>query len=346
MTENNIIRLEHLSKTYTTKAGGVQALQDINLDIRQGEIFGVIGLSGAGKSTLVRCINFLERPTGGTVWVDGQDMSALSNAELNQIRRSVAMIFQQFNLLMQRTALENICFPLEIAKVPKTQAKKRALELLELVGLSDKANAYPAQLSGGQKQRVAIARALSTNPKVLLCDEATSALDPASTRSILSLLKDINDKLGITIVIITHEMSVIEKICQRVAIIDQSRIAECGNVREIFARPKSNIAKTLVFPNQGSMQAMVGTLCCRIMFDGQSSYEPVIANMILTFKQPVNIIFADSKNIGGKAFGQIVLQLPEDEDTAAKMQQYLQMQGLTVEIFQADASLEVSANDR
>lgn len=346
MAENSIIRLENLSKTYTAKAGNVQALQDINLEIRQGEIFGVIGLSGAGKSTLVRCINFLERPTGGKVWVDGQDMSTLSNTELNNIRRSVAMIFQQFNLLMQRTALENICFPLEIAKVPKAGAKKRALELLELVGLSDKANAYPAQLSGGQKQRVAIARALSTNPKVLLCDEATSALDPASTRSILSLLKDINEKLGITIVIITHEMSVIERICQRVAIIDQSRIAECGSVREIFAHPKSNIAKTLVFPNQSSTRAMVGTLCCRIVFDGQSSYEPVIANMILTFKQPVNIIFADSKNIDGKAFGQIVLQLPEDEDAAAKMQQYLQMQGLTVEIFQADANLEVSANDR
>ncbi len=346
MSENYIIRLENLSKTYTTKAGSVQALQDINLDIRQGEIFGVIGLSGAGKSTLVRCINFLERPTGGTVWVDGQDMSTLNTAELNKIRQSVAMIFQQFNLLMQRTALENICFPLEIAKTPKAQAKKRALELLEMVGLSDKANAYPAQLSGGQKQRVAIARALSTNPKVLLCDEATSALDPASTRSVLSLLKDINEKLGITIVIITHEMSVIEKICQRVAIIDQSRIAECGNVREIFAHPKSNIAKTLVFPNQGSTRAMVGNICCRIVFDGQSSYEPVIANMILTFKQPVNIIFADSKNIDGKAFGQIVLQLPEDEATAAKMQQYLQMQGLTVEIFQADAGLEVSANDR
>ncbi len=346
MSENHIIRLEHLSKTYTTQAGSVQALQDINLEIRQGEIFGVIGLSGAGKSTLVRCINFLERPTGGKVWVDGQDMSALSTAELNQIRQSVAMIFQQFNLLMQRTSLENICFPLEIAKVPKAEAKKRALELLELVGLSDKANSYPAQLSGGQKQRVAIARALSTNPKVLLCDEATSALDPASTRSILALLKDINQKLGITIVIITHEMSVIENICQRVAVIDQSRIAECGDVREIFAHPKSNIAKTLVFPNQRQTQAMVGTLCCRIVFDGQSSYEPVIANMILNFKRPVNIIFADSKNIDGKAFGQIVLQLPEEPGVAEKMQQYLQAQGLTVEVFQADANLEVNANVR
>lgn len=340
-----IIRLEHLSKTYKTKGGEVHALNDINLEIRRGEIFGVIGLSGAGKSTLVRCINFLERPTGGSVWVDGQNMQELNNAGLNKIRQSVGMIFQQFNLLMQKNALDNICFPLEIAKTPKAEAISRARELLKLVGLSDKEKAYPAQLSGGQKQRVAIARALATNPKVLLCDEATSALDPASTRSILALLKDINTKLGITIVIITHEMSVIEEICQRVAIIDQSHIAEYGEVREIFARPQSQIAKTLVFPNNNSAAAMTNTLCCRIVFDGQSSYEPVIANMILEFKQPVNIIFANSKNINGRAFGQIVLQLPPDEATAAKMQQYLQMKGLTVEMFEADASLEVTADE-
>lgn len=339
-----IIRLEHLGKTYYAKSGSVRALSDIDLEIRQGEIFGVIGLSGAGKSTLVRCINFLERPTEGRVLIDGQDLSELSPARLNKIRQSVGMIFQQFNLLMQKTALENICFPLEIAKTPKQAAKARAMELLEMVGLADKAAAYPAQLSGGQKQRVAIARALATNPKVLLCDEATSALDPASTRSVLSLLKDINEQLGITIVIITHEMSVIENICQRVAIIDQSRIAEEGEVREIFAHPKSQIAKTLVFPNHGKATTlMTNTLCCRIVFDGQSSYEPVIANMILEFKQPVNIIFADSKNIDGRAFGQIVLQLPADAETAAKMQQYLQMRGLTVEMFEADASLEVTA---
>ena len=340
-----IIRLKNLSKTYTTKSGDVHALRDINLEIHQGEIFGVIGLSGAGKSTLVRCINYLERPTGGEVMVDGKILGELNNNELNQTRQGIGMIFQQFNLLMQKTTVENICFPLEIAKVPKDQARKRALELLEMVGLADKAKAYPAQLSGGQKQRVAIARALATNPKVLLCDEATSALDPASTRSILALLKDINAKLGITIVIITHEMSVIEEICQRVAIIDKSQIAECGNVREIFARPKSNIAKTLVFPNHGQTNTMTNTTCCRIVFDGQSSYEPVIANMVLEFKQPVNIILADSKNIGGRAFGQIVLQLPNDAAVAAKMQQYLQMKGLTVEVFEADASLEVSVND-
>lgn len=341
---DTLISIEHLSKTYKSKNSTVHALNDINLEIRRGEIFGVIGLSGAGKSTLVRCINFLERPTAGRVLIDGSDLARLNTAGLNKIRQSVSMIFQQFNLLMQKTALENICFPLEIAKTPKAEAKARALELLELVGLSDKANSYPAQLSGGQKQRVAIARALATNPKVLLCDEATSALDPASTRSVLSLLKDINEKLGITIVIITHEMSVIEEICQRVAIIDKSQIAECGDVQEIFTRPQSHIAKTLVFPNHGqATRLMTNTLCCRIVFNGQSSFEPVIANMILEFKQPVNIIFADSKNIDGKAFGQIVLQLPDDEQTAQKMLQYLQMRGLAAEMFEADAKLEVTA---
>ncbi len=336
-----IIRLKNLSKTYGSKASAVHALSDINLEINQGEIFGIIGLSGAGKSTLVRCINYLERPTSGSVYVDGKVLGSLTNAQLNEARRSIGMIFQQFNLLMQKTTVENICFPLEIAKVPKDKARARAIELLELVGLSDKVNSYPSQLSGGQKQRVAIARALATNPKVLLCDEATSALDPASTRSILALLKDINAKLGITIVIITHEMSVIEEICQRVAIIDKSRIAECGNVRDIFARPSSNIAKTLVLPHQRSGGLMMNKNCCRIVFDGQSSFEPVIANMILDFKAPVNIIFANSKNIDGKAFGQIVVQLPDDEKIAGRMLQYLRDKGLTAEELVAGANWEV-----
>jgi len=338
-----IIRLQNLSKTYGSGAAAVHALNDINLEIRQGEIFGVIGLSGAGKSTLVRCINYLERPTSGEVFVDEQELGQLSQAELNKTRQSIGMIFQQFNLLMQKTTVENICFPLEIAKVPKQQAVARAQELLELVGLADKTKAYPAQLSGGQKQRVAIARALATNPKVLLCDEATSALDPASTRSILNLLKSINEQFGITIVIITHEMSVIEEICQRVAIIDKSRIAECGEVREIFAHPQSDIAKSFVFPKQNAVKAMLNKNCCRVIYDGQSSFEPVIANMILQFKQPVNIIFANSKNIDGKAFGQIVLQLPDDAATAAKMLQYLRMQGLKAEEILADDNWEVNA---
>lgn len=345
MTANQsaIIRLQNLSKTYGKGETAVHALNNINLEIMPGEIFGIIGLSGAGKSTLVRCINYLERPTSGEVFVNGLELGELSQQGLNEARHSIGMIFQQFNLLMQKTALQNICFPLEIVKTPKEEARKRALELLELVGLSDKANAYPSQLSGGQKQRVAIARALATNPQVLLCDEATSALDPASTRSVLDLLKEINKQLGITIVIITHEMNVVEKICQRVAIIDKSRIAECGEVREIFAHPNSDIAKSFVFPKHNNVQTMLNKNCCRVIYDGQSSFEPHIANMILQFKQPVNIIFANSKNIDGKAFGQIVLQMPDDPDIANKMLSFLRAQGLNAEELTADENWEVNA---
>jgi len=234
------------------------------------------------------------------------------------------MIFQQFNLLMQRTALQNICFPLEIAGVPKKEARKRAYELLEIVGLSDKAKAYPAQLSGGQKQRIAIARALATNPKVLLCDEATSALDPTTTRSILNLLKEINQKLGITIVVITHEMSVIEKICNRVAIIDQSRIAEMGAVEDVFMKPKSKIAKQLVFSGAKHIEKFEGKDKIRIIFDGRTSFEPVIANMVMECKTPVNILFADTKDIYGKAYGQMVIQLPDDEIGQKRIYAYLE----------------------
>ena len=238
-----MIEIKSLSKTFQTKNAEVHALVDINLSIEKGDIFGIIGMSGAGKSTLVRCINMLEKPTKGTVFFDGRDLSRLSDRQLREARHSMGMIFQQFNLLMQRTALGNICFPMEIAGADKASAKKRALELLELVGLSDREKAYPSQLSGGQKQRVAIARALATNPKVLLCDEATSALDPTTTRSILTLLKDINHRLGITIVVITHEMSVIEEICNRVAIIDESKIAESGAVQDIFYIPQTAAAQ-------------------------------------------------------------------------------------------------------
>ena len=288
-------------------------------------------MSGAGKSTLVRCMNFLERPTNGKVFFDQKELSLLNEKELGRERQSMGMIFQQFHLLMQRTAVSNICFPLEIAKVPPKEAKKRAYELLELVGLSDKANAYPAQLSGGQKQRVAIARALATNPKVLLCDEATSALDPNTTQSILSLLKDINYKLGVTIVVITHEMSVIEQICQRVAIMENGSVAEMGNVEEIFSKPKSEAARKLVFPESKTIDRFTGTRCCRIVFDGRCSFEPVIANMILSCKEAVNIIFADTKNIDGRAVGQIVIQMPEDNRASQKMINYLSEKGLVAE---------------
>lgn len=328
---NPIIELKSLSKEFNIKNGTIIALNDINLKINRGEIFGIIGMSGAGKSTLVRCINFLEKPTKGTVFFDGEDLSQYNNKMLNKARRSMGMIFQQFNLLMQRTAEDNICFPLEISGVKKKDALKRAKELLKLVGLEDRAKSYPSQLSGGQKQRVAIARALATNPKILLCDEATSALDPNTTHSILSLLKDINKKLGITIIIITHEMSVIEEICTSVAIIDESKIVETGSVEEIFSRPKSQAAQRLVLPESKNKNIFIGKKSCRIVFDGSSSFEPIIANMVLEFKAPVNIMFADTKDIDGKAFGQIVIQLPEDENIAKKMKDYVISKGLIVE---------------
>lgn len=329
--EKPIIELKGLGKVFQNKDNTVKALEDINLTINRGEIFGIIGLSGAGKSTLVRCINFLERPTSGKVYFDGVDLGTVGEKELLKVRRSMGMIFQQFNLLMQRTALQNICFPMEIAGIPKKEAVKRATQLLETVELSDKAKAYPAQLSGGQKQRIAIARALATNPKVLLCDEATSALDPTTTRSILSLLKEINVELGITVIVITHEMSVIEEICNRVAIIDQSRIAEIGEVEEVFVRPKSDIAKRLVFSGETHIETFVGESKCRIIFDGRTSFEPVIANMVLECKTPVNILFADTKDIDGKAFGQMIIQLPEDEAGKKRIFYYLESNHISYE---------------
>ncbi len=325
------MRIQNLNKTFRGRAGTVVALDGVSLDIRRGEIFGIIGLSGAGKSTLVRCINFLEKPTEGTVTVDGQELGALSKKGLLQARRSMGMIFQQFNLLQQRTALQNICFPLEIAGTGKAEAEKRARELLDIVGLSDRAGNYPSQLSGGQQQRVAIARALATNPKILLCDEATSALDPTTTRSILALLKEINQTLGITIVVITHEMAVIEEICQRVAIIDSSRIAEVGTVDRVFTRPQSAMAKQLIYPDGRRERLATGRHYCRIVFDGNSSFEPVVSNMVLECKAPVNIMFADTKDIDGKAYGQMILQLPEDERAAKRALAYLETQNVHVE---------------
>ena len=329
MEAKEMIRIEGLDKVFRTKNGDITALQNIHLSIRAGEVFGIIGLSGAGKSTLVRCINFLERPTAGKVVFDGQELGSLSPAGLREARRSMGMIFQGFHLLMQRTALQNVCFPLEIAKTPKKQAEARARELLELVGLSDRAGSYPAQLSGGQKQRVAIARALATSPKVLLCDEATSALDPTTTRSILALLGEINRSLGITIVVITHVMSVIEELCSRVAIIDQSEIAEVGAVEEIFRQPKTPIAKKLIFPAGAPAASFGGKRCLRIVFNGTSSVEPIVGNMILECGAAVNIMYADTKDIDGKAFGQMLLQLPEDEAAVRRMLSYLTLHDIS-----------------
>ena len=327
-----MIQIKDVTKTFVGKDNKVEALKGISLDVHKGEIYGIIGMSGAGKSTLVRCLNFLERPTSGTVLIEGRDLSEMKNDELRNTRTQIAMIFQHFNLLMQRTVIDNICFPMEIIKKSKKEAQERAKELLEIVGLSEKAESYPAQLSGGQKQRVAIARALATNPKILLCDEATSALDPTTTKAILALLKEINEKYGITIVIITHEMSVVQEICSHVAIIDDGVLAETGRVEEVFQKPKSKAAKKLMIQGDGEVyEEMQGKRGIRIVFSSNSSYEPVIANMILTCKAPVNILLADTRDIGGVAHGQMILQLPEDGDAAEKMIQYLKNRKLEVE---------------
>ncbi len=326
-----IIQIQNVTKTFVGKDNQVEALKGISLDIQKGDIYGIIGMSGAGKSTLVRCLNFLERPTTGTVLVEGQDLSALSEKELRGVRKNIAMIFQHFNLLMQRNVVDNVCFPMEIAGVNRAKAKQRAMELLEIVGLKEKAESYPSQLSGGQKQRVAIARALANNPKILLCDEATSALDPTTTKSILKLLQDINREYGITIVIITHEMAVVQEICSHVAIIDGGVLAEHGTVEEVFSRPKSQAAKKLVFMVGARTEHMQSKHCIRIVFNENSSFEPVIANMVLECKAPVNILLADTKDIGGVAHGQMILQLPEDETVANKMIHYLTERKLTVE---------------
>ena len=308
-----MIEIEHLNKPYPSPTGDIHALRDVDLRIEDGEIFGIIGLSGAGKSTLVRCINLLERPTSGTVRIDGRDMTQLSRRDLLKARRDIGRIFQSFNLLEQRTVLRNICFPLEIAGVKRDKAQARAEELLELVGLSDRAKAYPSQLSGGQKQRVAIARALATRPKYLLCDEATSALDPNTTQSILRLLKQINQTLGVTIVVITHEMRVIEQICQRVAVIDQSCIAEIGNVSDVFTHPKSDIAKALILPKSPTENLPPCTgKRLRLVFDGSCSNEPVISRITLECNVPVNILFADTRIVEGSIYGHMVIDLPSD----------------------------------
>ncbi len=317
-----MIKLDHVSKTFGGESE-VHAVRDVSLDIGAGEIFGIIGYSGAGKSTLVRCINLLEKPTAGKVFVDGQELTGLPERELRQARKKISMIFQQFNLLMQRTCLDNIRFPMEIAGVDKAVSGKRAMKLLKLVDLPDKADAYPAQLSGGQKQRVAIARALASDPKVLLCDEATSALDPQSTRSILKLIQKINRETGITVVIITHEMSVVEEICHRVAILDHGDMVETGTVEEVFSNPKTDAGRRLVYPDGVKLDQLPAANVIRVAFNGGSSYEPLIASLVIDCAVKVNILGADTRNIDGKAFGTMLLGLPEEPEEAAKAVAYL-----------------------
>lgn len=312
-----MIELKNLTKTFQTADGAVEALKDVTLSVNDGDIYGIIGMSGAGKSTLVRCINMLERPTAGQVLIDGTDMGSLSQKQLRDMRRNITMIFQGFNLLMQRTCLKNICFPLELAGMKKADAKKKAMELLEIVGLPDKANAYPAQLSGGQQQRIAIARALATEPKVLLCDEATSALDPKTTHSILELIKDINRKLGITVIVITHQMSVVEEICNRVAILDGGVVVEEGTVNEIFSAPKSDAAKRLVFPegfDAPVVKRFDDEYRIRVVFNGaDAAGTPLIARMALEKGICANIMAASTKTIGGKAYGNMLLGISGDK---------------------------------
>ena len=327
------IVIRNLTKQFDMKGHTVVALSDINLSIEKGDIFGIIGMSGAGKSTLVRSINYLEKPTEGQILIDGVDLAGLTERELRKKRSEIGMIFQNFNLLEQKNVLDNVCFPLEISGVKKKEARKRAKELLQTVSLQDKEKAYPSQLSGGQKQRVAIARALATNPKILLCDEATSALDPQTTGSILSLLKEINETLGITIVIITHQMSVVTDICHKVAIIDNGRLVEEGTVEQIFRTPKSDAAKELISGKEVRYTPVDNLLTrkmIRIVFQENSSYEPVIANLILKFQVPVNILKADTRNVNGKAVGEMILGLPEGDDIQSRIIAYLQDAGLTV----------------
>ena len=327
-----MIELRHIVKDFGTGDAAVHALRDISLTVEDGEIFGIIGLSGAGKSTLVRCINLLERPTSGSVVVDGRDLTSMTDRELRTARKSISMIFQSFNLLMQRSVLANVCFPMELAGVKKEDARRRAMELLELVELPDKANAYPVQLSGGQKQRVAIARALASDPKVLLCDEATSALDPKTTRSILALLKKLNRELGVTVVVITHEMRVVEQICSRVAILDNGEIQETGPVAEVFSNPRSEAGRRLVLPEGEKIHVLPDNRLVRLVFNGASATEPIIATLASEQGIRLNILSADTRSIGEKTFGNMILGLPEDETEAARALLYLrEINGVTAE---------------
>ena len=322
-----MIELKQVSKEFLTPDGRVEALKNVSLQIPDGDIFGIIGMSGAGKSTLVRCINLLERPSSGSVEIDGVRLESLSDRELRQLRRQISMIFQGFHLLMQRSCLKNVRFPLDLAGFPRAEANRRAMELLELVGLADKAAAYPAQLSGGQQQRVAIARALATDPKILLCDEATSALDPNTTSSILELIRSIHEKLGLTVIVITHQMSVVEQICRHLAILDQGDVVEQGEVTEIFSHPQSTAAKRLVFPDENTetaLPARAGERLIRVVFNGAAATgSPLIARMAAQKGVEANIVYASAKSIGDKVYGSMLLGLPDDDAQLRVARDYL-----------------------
>ncbi len=345
-----IIEVKELSKSFENKEAKVEALRNINFNVEEGDIYGIIGMSGAGKSTLVRCLNFLEKPSLGSVTVDGKNLGSLSGKELRELRSSIGMIFQKFNLLMQCSVLENVCYPMTVHGISRTNAKEKALKLLEKVGLSEKASSYPAQLSGGQQQRVAIARALACDPKILLCDEATSALDPQTTQQILDLLRQINIEMGITIVIITHSMTVVREICRNVAIVEDGEIVENGAVEDIFAHPKSKAAKRLfieekalngeetqleakkAFNSVSSVNKSIREKKkIRIVFTGASLYEPVISNMIIKFSAPVNILKANIRLMNSETKGEMIIGLIGDEELISKQIAYLEENGLAIE---------------
>ena len=340
-----MIDLQHITQRYPTPEGGVfYALKDVSLHIEQGEIFGIIGRSGAGKSTLVRCINFLNRPSEGTVTVDGKCLNTMTEAELRASRRNIGMIFQHFNLMPSRTVFDNIALALRHSELGKEAKAKKIEELLALVGLSDKSNAYPAQLSGGQKQRVAIARALANDPKVLLCDEATSALDPQTTHSILKLLKEVNQKLRLTIVVITHQMSVIKEICDRVAVMKTGRIVEEGTITEIFAHPKADLTKEfintannvkkflgLVESGQLDNEVAEGGKILLLTSTGGSAGEPLVVALYERFKVRANIVFGNIDFIQGSALGKLGVVLTGEKASVQQAEDYLKENGVYVE---------------
>ena len=322
-----MIELRNLSKSFTTADGPVEALRRINLTVNDGDIYGIIGMSGAGKSTLVRCINMLERPTEGSVLLDGRDLGMLSKKEMQDVRRQVTMIFQSFNLLMQRTCLQNILFPLKLAHVPHAEAEARARQLLETVGLPDKANAYPAQLSGGQQQRIAIARALATNPRVLLCDEATSALDPKTTHAILELIRQINRDTGITVIVITHQMSVVQEICNRVAILEHGEVVEEGEVSQVFSRPRATATRSLVFPEMSGGEGQTGSgygQLVRLVFEGSiTTNKPLIASMAMECGIAANILGASTRTVGKREYGYMLIEIPGGPEELGKALKYI-----------------------
>ena len=324
-----MIKLEKVSKSFNDGKAAVHALHAVSLEVGAGQIYGVVGTSGAGKSTLIRCVNRLEVPESGRIWVDGEEITALDPAALRKARQGMGMIFQQFNLLSQRTSAENIAYPLEIAGIPKTERDGRVKELLNLVGLENKADAYPAQLSGGQKQRVGIARALANHPKVLLSDEATSALDPTTTDSILELLVDLNQKLGLTILLITHQMEVVKKVCDHVAIMENGYLLESGAIFDLIADPSSRLSKAF-FPPIQEVLLDPSAIQAAITFLGDAADEPILASMIRKFQVEVNFLGGNIQQIGKRRVGQLQVELKGDQVPEALT--YLQQRGLRVEV--------------